>query len=180
VCGIIGVVGSGPVSDVLLGALKRLEYRGYDSTGIATLVNGRIERRRAAGKLANLAAVLERDPLTGTSGIGYARRFVAHDNAWPSCCRGIGGRQQSRGPPDHTAGVVITTSMRLANRLQRRPRNHYCEREHIRTMRHRHRGIDASPHDMTAAAGLHIRIDFIPKGGTQGVAAISTALWHVG
>jgi glucosamine--fructose-6-phosphate aminotransferase (isomerizing) len=58
---------------VLLDALHRLEYRGYDSAGIATLVNGHIERRRAEGKLANLAAVLQRSPLPGRTGIGHTR-----------------------------------------------------------------------------------------------------------
>ncbi len=72
-CGIIGILGKAPVVPLLLDALKRLEYRGYDSAGVATLVNGRIERRRAEGKLANLAAVLEREPLPGTTGIGHTR-----------------------------------------------------------------------------------------------------------
>ena len=72
-CGIVGVVGSKPAAPVLFEALKRLEYRGYDSAGIATLVNGRIERRRAEGKLVNLGAALERLPLAGSTGIGHTR-----------------------------------------------------------------------------------------------------------
>ncbi len=72
-CGIIGVVGARPAAPVILEALRRLEYRGYDSAGIATLDGGRIERRRAPGKLANLAAVLEASPLAGTTGIGHTR-----------------------------------------------------------------------------------------------------------
>ena len=72
-CGIVGVLGARPAAPLLLEALKRLEYRGYDSAGIATLSNGHIERRRAAGKLANLAAVLERAPLPGTTGVGHTR-----------------------------------------------------------------------------------------------------------
>ena len=72
-CGIVGVVGKAPAAPLLLEALRRLEYRGYDSAGIATLVNGHIERRRAEGKLVNLAGVLERDPLPGTTGIGHTR-----------------------------------------------------------------------------------------------------------
>ncbi len=72
-CGIVGVVGKAEAAPLLLEALRRLEYRGYDSAGIATLVNGHIERRRAEGKLANLAAVLERSPLSGTTGIGHTR-----------------------------------------------------------------------------------------------------------
>jgi glucosamine--fructose-6-phosphate aminotransferase (isomerizing) len=72
-CGIIGILSSGDVAPQLLDGLKRLEYRGYDSAGVATLVNGRIERRRAEGKLANLAAELDADPLPGDVGIGHTR-----------------------------------------------------------------------------------------------------------
>ncbi len=72
-CGIIGVVGALPAAPVILEALRRLEYRGYDSAGIATLDAGRIERRRAPGKLANLAAVLQASPLAGATGIGHTR-----------------------------------------------------------------------------------------------------------
>jgi glucosamine--fructose-6-phosphate aminotransferase (isomerizing) len=72
-CGIVGVVGRNPASPLLVEALRRLEYRGYDSAGIATLVNGHIERRRAEGKLANLAARLDQFPLPGTTGIGHTR-----------------------------------------------------------------------------------------------------------
>ncbi len=72
-CGIVGVIGASPAAPLLLEALRRLEYRGYDSAGIATLVNGHIERRRAPGKLVNLAEVLERSPLDGTTGIGHTR-----------------------------------------------------------------------------------------------------------
>src|SRR6202795_3982698 len=72
-CGIIGIIGKAPVTPLLVEALKRLEYRGYDSAGIATLVNGHIERRRAEGKLVNLATVMERLPLSGTTGMGHTR-----------------------------------------------------------------------------------------------------------
>jgi glucosamine--fructose-6-phosphate aminotransferase (isomerizing) len=72
-CGIIGILGSDPAAPRLVQALKLLEYRGYDSAGVATLENGAITRRRAAGKLANLAAELERSPLAGVSGIGHTR-----------------------------------------------------------------------------------------------------------
>src|SRR6185369_6291316 len=72
-CGIIGILGKAPVAPLLLDGLKRLEYRGYDSAGIATLVNGHIDRRRAEGKLINLAALLDRAPLDGTVGIGHTR-----------------------------------------------------------------------------------------------------------
>ena len=59
-CGIVGVIGSRQAAPLILDSLRRLEYRGYDSAGIATLVNGHIERRRAEGKLGNLAAALDR------------------------------------------------------------------------------------------------------------------------
>ncbi len=72
-CGIVGVVGIRDATPLLFGALRRLEYRGYDSAGIATLVNGHIERRRAEGKLDNLGAVLERRGLPGVTGIGHTR-----------------------------------------------------------------------------------------------------------
>jgi glucosamine--fructose-6-phosphate aminotransferase (isomerizing) len=72
-CGIVGVIGARPAAPLLLDALRRLEYRGYDSAGIATLVNGHIDRRRAEGKLANLAALLVRTELAGCTGIGHTR-----------------------------------------------------------------------------------------------------------
>ena len=72
-CGIMGVIGNRPAAPLLLEALRRLEYRGYDSAGIATLVNGHIERRRAEGKLGNLSIVLDNLPLTGSIGIGHTR-----------------------------------------------------------------------------------------------------------
>ena len=72
-CGIVGILGRQPVADSIVEALRRLEYRGYDSAGVATLVNGGIERRRAVGKLKNLADLLVREPLAGTSGIGHTR-----------------------------------------------------------------------------------------------------------
>ncbi len=72
-CGIVGMIGNREAAPVLLEALRRLEYRGYDSAGIATLVNGHIERRRAPGKLGQLADVLRAQPLRGTTGIGHTR-----------------------------------------------------------------------------------------------------------
>jgi glucosamine--fructose-6-phosphate aminotransferase (isomerizing) len=72
-CGIVGVIGREDAAPILLDSLKNLEYRGYDSAGIATLVDGAIDRRRAEGKLANLASVLRERPLAGTTGIGHTR-----------------------------------------------------------------------------------------------------------
>jgi len=72
-CGIIGIVGRADVADRLLDGLKRLEYRGYDSAGVATVHGGAIERRRAEGKLVNLARELVAHPLPGTTGIAHTR-----------------------------------------------------------------------------------------------------------
>src|SRR6266550_7458163 len=72
-CGIVGILGTTPVAPLLVDALKRLEYRGYDSAGIATLENGRLTRRRAEGKLRNLEERLAKAPLNGRSGIGHTR-----------------------------------------------------------------------------------------------------------
>lgn len=72
-CGIIGVTGNGPVVPRLIDSLKRLEYRGYDSAGVACVVDGHVQRRRAQGKIRNLEAVLAAEPLTATVGIGHTR-----------------------------------------------------------------------------------------------------------
>ena len=72
-CGIIGIVGKADAAPLLLDGLKRLEYRGYDSAGIATLVDGAIDRRRAEGKINNLNALIDAQPLPGTIGIGHTR-----------------------------------------------------------------------------------------------------------
>ena len=72
-CGIVGILGHDDVADRLLDGLKRLEYRGYDSAGIATIVDGAIERRRASGKLVNLGKELAAHPLPGTTGIAHTR-----------------------------------------------------------------------------------------------------------
>ena len=72
-CGIVGILGKGPVAEQLVDALKRLEYRGYDSAGVATVENGQLGRRRAEGKLRNLEELLKRSPLHGSTGIGHTR-----------------------------------------------------------------------------------------------------------
>ena len=72
-CGIIGIVGARPAAPLLVDGLLRLEYRGYDSAGVATLIDGRIERRRAKGKIGNLQCALDAAPLAGTTGIGHTR-----------------------------------------------------------------------------------------------------------
>jgi glucosamine--fructose-6-phosphate aminotransferase (isomerizing) len=92
-CGIVGVIGRREAAPLLLEGLRRLEYRGYDSAGIATLVDGRIERRRAAGKLDNLARELAAAPLGGRTGIGHTR-WATHGaptegNAHPHIAEGV-------------------------------------------------------------------------------------------
>jgi glucosamine--fructose-6-phosphate aminotransferase (isomerizing) len=72
-CGIVGVLGNHEAAPILVEALKRLEYRGYDSAGIATVYKGKLDRRRAVGKLVNLSDLLVHDPLRGKSGIGHTR-----------------------------------------------------------------------------------------------------------
>jgi glutamine---fructose-6-phosphate transaminase (isomerizing) len=72
-CGIVGILGRAPVAGLLVDSLKRLEYRGYDSAGVATLEGDRLDRRRAEGKLRNLEAKLAKSPLSGHTGIGHTR-----------------------------------------------------------------------------------------------------------
>ncbi len=72
-CGIIGIIGKAQVTPLLIDGLKRLEYRGYDSSGVATVVNGSIDRRRAEGKIVRLEALCDGQPLPGKTGIGHTR-----------------------------------------------------------------------------------------------------------
>jgi glutamine---fructose-6-phosphate transaminase (isomerizing) len=107
-CGIVGVIGPRPVTPIILEALRRLEYRGYDSAGIATLVNGHIERRRAEGKLANLAAQLEQRGLAGTIGIGHTR-WATH-----------GAPTESNAHPHGTARVSLVHNGIIENHAELR------------------------------------------------------------
>ncbi len=93
-CGIIGILGKQPVALGIVEALRRLEYRGYDSAGVATIENGEIERRRAPGKLRNLEERLREFPLMGVTGIGHTR-WATH---------GIANETNAH---PHTAGDVV-------------------------------------------------------------------------
>jgi glucosamine--fructose-6-phosphate aminotransferase (isomerizing) len=72
-CGIIGIVGEKTAAPLLVDGLKRLEYRGYDSAGVATLVDGKISRCRGEGKISNLESALQKNPISGKIGIGHTR-----------------------------------------------------------------------------------------------------------
>ncbi|HEV7255683.1 MAG TPA: glutamine--fructose-6-phosphate transaminase (isomerizing) [Mesorhizobium sp.] len=92
-CGIVGIVSHAPVAPLIVDALKRLEYRGYDSAGVATIEDGELQRRRAEGKLINLERRLRAEPLDGTIGIGHTR-WATHGvpnetNAHPHFSNGV-------------------------------------------------------------------------------------------
>lgn len=107
-CGIVGVIGAAPAVPLLLEAMKRLEYRGYDSAGIATLLDGHIDRRRAPGKLANLIASLDRVGLGGTIGIGHTR-WATH-----------GRSTETNAHPHGTARVAIVHNGIIENHAELR------------------------------------------------------------
>ncbi|PYE37008.1 glutamine--fructose-6-phosphate transaminase [Rhizobium sp. PP-F2F-G38] len=94
-CGIVGIVGARPVSERLVDALKRLEYRGYDSAGVATIHDGQLDRRRAEGKLFNLETKLAGDPLPGLIGIAHTR-WATH-----------GAPTENNAHPHFTDGVAV-------------------------------------------------------------------------
>jgi glucosamine--fructose-6-phosphate aminotransferase (isomerizing) len=107
-CGIVGVIGTGPAAPLLLDGLRRLEYRGYDSAGIATLVAQNIERRRAEGKLVKLADSLAAKPLPGTTGIGHTR-WATH-----------GAPTETNAHPHGTARVAVVHNGIIENHAELR------------------------------------------------------------
>ncbi len=107
-CGIVGIIGRHDAAPLLLDGLSRLAYRGYDSAGIATLVEGAITRRRAEGKLANLAAALASAPLAGTTGIGHTR-WATH-----------GAPTEGNAHPHGTARVAVVHNGIIENHAELR------------------------------------------------------------
>ncbi|HEX2226575.1 MAG TPA: glutamine--fructose-6-phosphate transaminase (isomerizing), partial [Candidatus Binatia bacterium] len=93
-CGIVGYIGSQDAAPLILESLRKLEYRGYDSAGIAVVTNGHIEVRRCEGKLKNLEALLQREPMQGTVGIGHTR-WATH------------GRPSETNAHPHRAGEIV-------------------------------------------------------------------------
>src|SRR5438552_16357878 len=93
-CGIVGYVGPRDASAILMAGLRKLEYRGYDSAGLAAVTDHRVELRRCVGKLDNLAALLREQPLGGTPGIGHTR-WATH------------GRPSEQNAHPHRAGKVV-------------------------------------------------------------------------
>ena len=93
-CGIVGYVGPRDAAPLLVAGLRKLEYRGYDSAGIAAFTNSHVEVRRAVGKLDNLASLLRERPLGGTPGIGHTR-WATH------------GRPSEHNAHPHRAGKVV-------------------------------------------------------------------------
>ena len=138
-CGIVGILGKEPVALSIVEALRRLEYRGYDSAGVATLESGGIERRRAPGKLKNLEERLQDQPMLGLSGIGHTR-WATHgianeDNAHP-----------------HTAGDVVIVHNGIIENFRELKEELAAERSYVPDP-DRHRSGGASAGAGTRARG---------------------------
>ena len=107
-CGIVGYVGPKPLVPVLMDGLRRLEYRGYDSAGIAVVRDGELEIRRSAGKLSNLEDVLAKQPLEGEFGIGHTR-WATH---------GRPTEENAHPHRDCTAAIVVVHNGIIENYLE--------------------------------------------------------------
>ena len=114
-CGIVGYVGPRPVADILFGGLERLEYRGYDSAGLAVFDGEATRVVRSVGKLANLATALKQRPLVGTVGIGHTR-WATH------------GRPSEENAHPHTAGPITVVHNGIIE-------NHLALRAALQTIR---------------------------------------------
>ncbi|RUP10476.1 glutamine--fructose-6-phosphate transaminase (isomerizing) [Hyphomicrobium sp.] len=151
-CGIVGILGKSSVSTNLVDALRRLEYRGYDSAGIATVEDGAIERRRAEGKLRNLEKRLIAEPLAGRTGIGHTR-WATH------------GRPTERNAHPHMTGKVSVVHNGII--------------ENFRELR---KGLEAKGHkfetDTDTEAVVHLITDEMDQGA-EPITAVRNALQHL-
>ena len=151
-CGIVGILGKSAVANNLVDALRRLEYRGYDSAGIATVEGGRLERRRAEGKLKNLEQRLLAEPLAGRTGIGHTR-WATH------------GRPTERNAHPHMTDKVSVVHNGII--------------ENFRELRTR---LEAKGHrfdtDTDTEAVVHLITDELNQGNDP-VAAVGRALDHL-
>lgn len=118
-CGIIGIIGDKDAAPLLLEGLRRLEYRGYDSAGIATLIDGKIHRRRAEGKLVNLEKQMNESPLSGNIGIGHTR-WATH-----------GGPTENNAHPHATDKVAVVHNGIIENfaEIKEELQQHQCRFE---------------------------------------------------
>src|SRR5213078_3967840 len=111
-CGIIGYIGPKDVVPVLIDGLRRLEYRGYDSAGVAVVSNGAVDLRRSAGKLSNLEQIIGSDPITGDYGVGHTR-WATH---------GRPTEENAHPHRDCTGKVVVVHNGIIENYLQLKER----------------------------------------------------------
>ncbi|RMF46385.1 MAG: isomerizing glutamine--fructose-6-phosphate transaminase, partial [Deltaproteobacteria bacterium] len=109
-CGIVGYIGDKDAADIVFDGLRRLEYRGYDSAGIATLTGDGIDIRRAEGKLVNLEGLLRDKPLSGSLGIGHTR-WATH-----------GRPSETNAHPHHAGGIVVVHNGIIENYLELKER----------------------------------------------------------
>ncbi|NKX43649.1 glutamine--fructose-6-phosphate transaminase (isomerizing) [Roseicyclus persicicus] len=144
-CGIVGVLGNHEVAPLILEALKRLEYRGYDSAGIATLQEGHLDRRRAVGKLVNLSDRLVHDPLPGKAGIGHTR-WATH-----------GAPTEANAHPHRAGRVAVVHNGIIENfrdlraRLSDRPFESETDTETVARLCERHMADGLPPREAAAA-----------------------------
>src|SRR5579862_2222675 len=148
-CGIVGIANGGDAAPVLLEALKRLEYRGYDSAGLATLVDGHIHRRRAAGKLSRLGDALRAHPLSGRTGIGHTR-WATH-----------GAPTESNAHPHASARVALVHNGIIEN--------FRALREELIAKGHK---FDS---ETDTEVAVHLVTDYLDKGMDPAHAAIAAA-----